>query len=581
MSAQQSPQESNMNTRQRFIFTITIVLSTLIFKGCGVTKDDTKTVIEPVPPIMDENIEKFTDGSRFIFEKDIRIQMRDGVTLSANVFRPILAGKYPVIMAMTPYNKDWLDVQYDEIEGEINVSKFATFEQADPEFWVSNDYVVIAIDNRGMSLSEGDMALLSATEAEDYYDAIQWAGKQPWSNGNIGLNGVSYMAMNQWKVAELAPPHLKAIMPWEGLTDLYRDFAYHGGIGGNSFLAGWWQFRILENKNATSAVQNLFTAVQETPFTDELYDAHSPVNLSSINIPAYVVASWPDHGLHTRGTLAGFEQINSQHKWLEIHGRKKWEWYYSKEAQQRQLAFFDHFLADRNEQILAQPRVTYEARTSYYQGETKTADQWPLLLQEQTTLFLDSSSGQLLEQNIANDASASYAARAGSEEQPLTSENKIIFSHTFNQTTEITGSMKLELWLSLKNAQDTDLFVGIQKHDSQGNVVYFHGNDVINGQVANGWLRASHRELDENKSTFTRPFHLHQRALPIDEDEIVKVEVELHPSSTIFESGEKLTVLIQGGDIEESGLEHDSISQGTVTIHTGSLYPSKLNFNKI
>lgn len=568
-----------MNICKPFTYFTVITFSILFVIACGDSKN--KSDPRPIDPLVNENISTFPDGSEFIFETDVRIQMRDGVTLSANVFRPTDEGEYPVIMAMTPYNKDWLDVQYDEFEGNIQVSEFATFEQADPAFWVPNGYVVIAIDNRGMNLSEGDMALLNSLEADDYYDAIEWAGEQTWSNGNVGLNGVSYMAMNQWKVAELAPPHLKAIMPWEGFTDLYRDFAYHGGIGGNTFLEGWWMFRILENKNPSAGLLDLYTEVQATPLLGTFYETHSPTNLGSIDVPAYVVASWPDHGLHTRGTLIGFEQLNSQYKWLEVHGRKKLEWYYSEEAQQRQLDFFDHFLAMRNDNILQQPKVTYEARTAYYQGETKFADDWPLPLSQSNSLFLSAAENQLVAQNPNSDTSASYLAMPSTEEQPMSSDNKLIFTHRFDQKVEITGSMKLVLWISLQDAQDTDLFVGIQKHDVNGNIVYFHGNDLEEGQVANGWLRASHRELDTNKTSFTRPYHLHQQMLPIAAGEIVPVEIEIHPSSTIFDQGESLSVVIQGEDLAESGLEHDSISQGKVTIHTGPSYPSRLNFSQL
>ncbi len=551
---------------------------TMFVSGCG---SDTTTVTPiPSPPEVNENLAVFADGSEFIFEKDVRIQMRDGITLSANVFRPNSDGTYPVIMAMTPYNKDWLDVEYEESDGHINVSEFATFEQADPAFWVPNGYVVIAVDNRGMNLSEGDMAILNDQEAQDYYDAIEWAGVQAWSNGNVGLNGVSYMAMNQWKVAELAPPHLKAFMPWEGLTDLYRDFAYHGGIGGNSFLQGWWMFRILENKHPNAAEQNLFNQVQLTPFLDAFYEHHSPSNLSSINIPAYVVASWPDHGLHTRGTLAGFEQIQSPYKWLEIHGRKKWEWYYSDEAKLRQLSFFNHFLADNDKSIMEQPSVTYELRSAYYEGETKYAENWPLSLGYETVLYLNAINNQLSESMPSSPSKSEYNTDTDTDPDTVSESERVVFSHTFSNDTEITGGMKAVLWISLEGAQDTDIFVGIQKHDINGEVVHFFGNDIENGQVANGWLRASHREQDLNRSSFLTPYHLHQQAQPILEDDIVEVEIEILPSSTLFRAGERLSIVIQGTDIEESGLEHESISQGKVIIHTSEQYPSRLQLQQ-
>jgi putative CocE/NonD family hydrolase len=69
----------------------------------------------------------------------------------------------------------------------------------------------------------------------NYYDLIEWAGMQSWSSGLVGLDGVSYLAISQYKVAALKPPSLAAICPWEGLSDLYRDFAYPGGVREDGF----------------------------------------------------------------------------------------------------------------------------------------------------------------------------------------------------------------------------------------------------------------------------------------------------------------------------------------------------------
>ena len=74
------------------------------------------------------------------------------------------------------------------------------------------------------------MDIWSPQETSDIYECIEWAAVQSWSNSRIGLNGISYYAMNQWWVAMLAPPHLAAICVWEGVVDYYRDLARHGGI---------------------------------------------------------------------------------------------------------------------------------------------------------------------------------------------------------------------------------------------------------------------------------------------------------------------------------------------------------------
>lgn len=514
------------------------------------------------------------DGTEMIFEQGALIPMRDGVHLSANIFRPADPGEYPVLMAMTPYNKDLLPVEYEEDDGEIEVSEYAGFEQADPAYWVPRGYVVVSVDCRGMGLSEGDMALLTDLEATDYYDTIEWLAARGWSNGKVGLNGVSYMALNQWKAAELHPPHLAAIMPWEGFTDVYRDFAYHGGIGGSAFFGGWWEQRILPSKNPAAAEQPLLQEVEEHPLYGDFYDTLTPLNLDSIDVPAYVVASWPDHGLHTRGTIVGFEEIGSTDKWMEIHGRKKWEWYYSDEALARQERFFDHFLLGEANGMSEVPAVTYEVRDAYYEGEMRTSTTWPPS-GAQVALHLDASTSSLAEQSPDAPSTARSTVADGES-------GTLRFSHTFSAPTEVTGSMNLRLWLSVEDANDADLFVGVQKYDADGVVVPLLGNDVEEGQVANGWLRASHRALDRARSTPTRPFHPHTEEVPVPDGDVVEVQIEIHPSSTAFEVGERMDVVIGGADLEESGQLHfGAIADSIVDVHTGPEHPSQLVFTVV
>ena len=121
--------------------------------------------------------------------------------------------------------------------GNIATSSFTPEESPDPGFWVPNDYVVVKVALRGSSGSNGVLSPWSEREAKDYYEVIEWASQQEWSNGSVGTNGVSYLAVTQWWVASLNPPHLKAMIPWEGLNDMYREIAFHGGIPDTGFIA--------------------------------------------------------------------------------------------------------------------------------------------------------------------------------------------------------------------------------------------------------------------------------------------------------------------------------------------------------
>jgi uncharacterized protein len=182
-----------------------------------------------------------------IFERDLAVPMRDGVSLSANLFRPADGKPAPVVMSVTPYGKDKMrdrlitffmrltGVRF----GKIKVSRFTGFEAPDPVYWVRNGYAVMQTDVRGMHKSQGHAGVLTDRDAEDYYDVIEWAASQPWCDGGVGLSGVSYLAMSQWRVAALRPPHQKAIIPWAAVSYLYRDLAFHGGIPETGFVPIW------------------------------------------------------------------------------------------------------------------------------------------------------------------------------------------------------------------------------------------------------------------------------------------------------------------------------------------------------
>ena len=137
---------------------------------------------------------------------------------------------------------------------EGDTSEFTAFEAPDPVFWVPSGYAVVNVDIRGTWYSEGTAHYLAPEEAQDFYDTVEWAGTQPWSNGKVGLSGVSYLAQLQWRVAELNPPHLAAINPWEGWTDSYREVATHGGIPDTHFWPTLWNRWATQTSPSSHAV---------------------------------------------------------------------------------------------------------------------------------------------------------------------------------------------------------------------------------------------------------------------------------------------------------------------------------------
>ncbi|MBV8177506.1 MAG: CocE/NonD family hydrolase [Mycobacterium sp.] len=514
-----------------------------------------------------------------IVEKNVAVPMSDGVTLRVNVFRP--DHRAPVVVSMTPYGKDktpdrigMLAMRLSGVRfGQLNCSPMTGFESPDPKFWVSQGYAVVQGDARGMHASDGIAGFLTDQDARDYAEIIGWAADKPWSTGSVGLNGVSYLCMSQWRVAALRPRGLAAIVAWEGASDLLREFAYHGGIPETGFLPIWWKVRMRRGTHRGTSMGEDFLADSRRHPLDDAYWAAKRPDLSAIDVPALVGASWSDHGLHTRGTLLAYEQLRGP-KWLVVHGRRKWETYYSAEALELQRRFLDHFLKGPSVDWADEPAVRYELRHTRTRYTARTSTQWPLPHATLQTLYLDAASMTLTPQPSTLAHTASYSA-VPRRRQP----DRTRFTHRFTEDTEITGGMALTVWISTDEGTDLDVFVAVRKHNSAGAVVPFYGyNGYINDGVAKGWLRGSHRELDATRSRPERPFHAHRTVEPIEPGEPTQMTIEIWPSSTHFEAGSELVVEIVGHDADRYPvLRHKAtVNRGIHTIHTGGATPSAL-----
>ncbi|MGL4991313.1 MAG: CocE/NonD family hydrolase [Sarcina sp.] len=515
-----------------------------------------------------------------IMEKDIPIQLDDGIKIYINIFRPNKTGKFPVIISADAYGKDTLSMfnQPNMIPttlGLIKTSDFAVFESPDPGFWVPNDYIVIKVALRGSTNSEGTLHPWTMAEAKDYYEVIEWAVTQQWSTSNIGTNGVSYLAVTQWKMASLAPPHLKAMIPWEGLNDVYREAAYHGGIPETNFFPSW--AKGLLDRWPNNSVDDMRKIQKEHPLIDEYWEENMP-NLSNIKIPMLVCASWSTVGLHNRGSFEGFKQASSKEKWLYVHGRKEWETYYSRESLELQKLFFDYYLKGIDNNWIYKPKVQYELRESFYQGEKKTTNDWPLQNSNYVKLYLNGEDMSLQSAPLKKETILSYNTDINHSKN-----NELKFKITFKEKTEITGYMKLKLWVSAEIADDMDIFVSIKKFDKNNKEVHFADfNHIENGQVSSGWLRVSHRELDLEKSKPYQPWLKHKNLLKLKKDEKVPVEIEIWPSSTLFNENESLALIIKGKEtLNESigiaGYAHnDTVNSGIYNFYIGGESDSHL-----
>src|ERR1700690_319536 len=290
-------------------------------------------------------------------------------------------------------------------------NKYQNWEVVDPEKWVSHDYACVRVDSRGCGCSPGFIDHFSPRETKDYYDCIEWAGVQPWSNGKVGLNGISYYGMNQWHVASLQPPHLAAMCVWEGSADWYRDMTHHGGIL-STFWENWYDMQVKTvqygagERGKHSRVHGELVCGPETlseeelaknrsdfggqirahPLDDKYPRDRSPV-WSQVVTPLFTAANWGGQGLHPRGNFEGFVRAASKDKWLEAHGIEHWT----------------HFYTDYG-------RVQLQVRHAGEKFVARAEDAWPIARTQWTKFYLDPKSMALSNKKPSGSAKLEYAA---------------------------------------------------------------------------------------------------------------------------------------------------------------------------
>jgi predicted acyl esterase len=553
------------------------------------------------------------DGMRIHW--DVPIEMDDGVALMADVFRPIEEGRYPVILSYGPYGKGLLfadgypdqwrimcDNHPDVQAGSSN--KYQSWEVADPERWVPYEYVCVRVDSRGAGRSAGVIDPYSPRETSDIYLCIEWAAAQPWSNGKVGLSGISYYAINQWQVAALQPPSLAALCIWEGAADWFRDSTRHGGIL-STFWEPWFEHQVhsvqhgLGDRGPRSSMNgmlvcgdkslteeelernrvDLAATVAAHPLIDDYYLERIP-DWSKITQPMLSAGNWGGAGLHLRGNTDGYVRAASTAKWLEIHGLEHWTHYYTDYGRELQRRFFDHFLKGEDNGWDRQPRVLLNVRKVDGTFEMRQEEGWPIPRTAWTRLYLDLETRSLTGEPAATHASLSYSAVS----------DGVIFSVQVGEELELTGPMAARLFLSSETV-DADLFLVVRVFDPDGREVTFQGALEPHAPVAQGWLRASHRKLDPVLSTHYRPYHTHDELQLLEPGSIYQLDVEIWPTSIVIPAGYTLALNVRGSDFryseevarfgwfEMTGVgpfKHDDpvdrpreVFGGTVTLHTG------------
>jgi predicted acyl esterase len=517
------------------------------------------------------------DGMRI--DWDVAITMDDGNVLRADIFRPVMDGRYPVIMTYGPYGK-WVAFQEgyqtawdimcrenpDAVSGTSN--RYANWEVVDPEKWVPHGYVCIRVDSRGAGRSPGYLCHNNDREQKDYHDCIEWAAVQPWANGKVGLNGISYYGANQWRAAATQPPHLAAICVWEGWHDNYRDGNRHGGIL-CTFRKNWQDMQVktvqhgVGERGRKHPITGEWACGPETLSPEELaanredmarelltremdspYYRERSATLSRVKVPLLSTANWGGQGLHLRGNIEGFVGAASEQKWLEAHGGSHWAPFYTDYGVQMQRKFFDFFLKGEKNGWDQEPKVRLQVRHPGEKFVERHENEWPLARTRWTDFHLHPDTLTLsTEPYRGADTALTYDAMG---------EGLTFVSAPMAEPTEITGPSALKLHLSSATI-DADVFAVLRVFDPQGTEVVFQGALDPHNPISLGWLRASHRKLDPQKSLPYRPYHTHDEKQALTPGQVVELDVEIWPTCIVVPTGYRVAISIRGRDYEWSG----------------------------
>jgi hypothetical protein len=474
-------------------------------------------------------------------DEDVAVRMRDGVTLRMNVFRPAGSdGPLPVILSAHPYRKDalptlrrgrWkINPQFRVMNQSepLRISDQTSWEAPDPVWWVQHGYAVVNLDTRGGGRSEGRGDLLSDQEADDIAQVIAWIAAQPWSNGRVGMLGVSYLALSQYKVAALNPPALKAICPWEGFTDAYRDFFTPGGVIENGFARIW----LAITKRTVRLNTDLAAERRRHPERDAWWERLTP-DLGRITAPILVCTSFSDANLHSGGSMRAFEHAGSVERHAYAHRGPKWATFYGEAALAHQLAFFDKHLRRLDVPTLPPLRLEVRDRRDRI-VEVRDEQEWPLARTEWRPLHL--GSGGVLGDSGGTTGRIAFDLR----------REAAAFEYRFDADAELSGPMTLRLRVSTRGARDPRLFVGVEKWSRNGPVPFEGSYGYGRDHIAQGRLRLALRGLDPQLTAPHRPEHAFTEARPVRDGEEYEVVIPLSSSATRFRAGEGLRLLIAG-----------------------------------
>jgi len=530
-------------------------------------------------------------------EKDVYIKMRDGVRVAVDVYRPDAPGEFPALYASSPYQKNLIYLpQYPQLHMR---------ETNDVDWFVSRGYVYVHADIRGCGVSEGMWRFHSKEEQNDHYDLIEWIAEQPWCNGRVGMIGESYYAWTQWSAAATQPPHLVTIVPFDAGADMYRDVVYHCGIPGMGFLTAWhFDLRAnhlwaLPQHQPDTMRWDLQYECLKHPTYDAFWEDRNP-DFKKIKCSIYSIGILHKVGIHLRGNIRGYEEVETPKKLMLCHGDFEGDEmaiFNSRELRLEMLRWYDHWLKNNDTGIMNEPPVNIFIRGD---GKYRTENEWPLERTQYTKFYLNpgpveaarslNNGGLSQKEPTKTDSSFEYEypnkdwtqfSGLGSAllDKGLPNPTAKILTFTtepLKEDLEVTGSIILVLYASsTENDQEFCVRFVDQVPDSEQHPEILPPMGRI---ITRGWFKASHRQKDEKLSKNYRPYYTHKNPTPIEPGKIYKYEVEIWSTVNVFKKGHRIRLDLACTDSNafDFGGHVYGIKVGKDTIYHDKEHPSHL-----
>lgn len=476
-------------------------------------------------------------------------------------------------------------------------SEHSAWEVPDPAYWTKNGYAIVRADERGLGQSPGKLDTMSKGTSEAFFEVIEWAAEQSWSSGKVGLLGISYYAGTQWRVAARQPKGLSAMIPWEGMSDYYRDRCRHGGILSNQFISFWWHRQVINNqygrpgrKAANWGIDTIEGDLSEEElaanrqdqtidnvknrFRDEEYYASKEFDLADVKVPLLSVANWGGILLHLRGNVQGYLHAGSELKYLRfITGRHDLPFYYEEQVE-LQRSFLDAFLKGEDrvgwstkgkvppvDVALRKGDVGHNDAQAEKAYQTRSEQEWPIARTQYTKFYL------------TPDLELSQTAPSPKEEKVVSYkalgklDNPELVSFTtppFETETEITGHVVAHLAISAAASQgaqppsDIDIFLTLRHISPAGKEVFYTGTAGDPVPLTKGWLRVSLRKVEQDhpkhRSWLPHREYRSTDVQAVNPETVYEVDVEIWPTNVVVEKGGKLVLEVSSGDTQGCGI---------------------------